>query len=470
MNVVACVFPTLRLTLAGLADRTAAVVSVREKKTELLGNMRLLEVSAGARALGIVPGDTIAHARAQCSGLEVVQTLERDVVSALERMCESLLPFAASVGYALTPLPTVFLDVTGCAHLFGGEKALLARVREGLIDCHRTAMHTALAYSARLAQMLACAGFSGVATAEHLHTLPVEALREVIGDRPVSVCVQLGLRTFADLQKLPKASLAHRLGSKAQDALALIWGVDRKPFTVYVPVQIPEESLELEDEVHTMEPLLFVLRPMLQALTERVRARGLGILTLSLTLETRPKTEALAVELPSLLCNVDDLWSVLKTRLERWSLPAPARALRLSAQSMGRPALHSETMFDAKPKGNFPRILAELVTELGEARVGKLDQVDTWDMGARSTLIRFQDKTARKGQLLPVEPMHYAQSEKCTPDRVNAIRHLLRLEHVAWWKQDASRAAGDLLLAWVDEKLCVVKKEAGRVSVLGVVD
>jgi hypothetical protein len=133
------------------------------------------------------------------------------------------------------------------------------------------------------------------------------------------------------------------------------------------------------------------------------------------------------------------------------------------------------------------RILAELQVELGEARVGKLDQVDTWQLEARSALIPFREKTQRKGRLMPVEPSQWVQNATCV-EAPELVRHLLRLEQVCWWKstqtlrRDSSNAqsrpasthgtqtSSDVFLAWNEGVFCVVKKAHGRIQRLGDVD
>jgi hypothetical protein len=128
-------------------------------------------------------------------------------------------------------------------------------------------------------------------------------------------------------------------------------------------------------------------------------------------------------------------------------------------------------MFGAKPRGNLDRIVAELVNELGDSRVGKLDSEDTWDLAARSRMISFYEKTQKRGVLLPVEPTHWTPHVAHEP--CESIRYLLRLEQNAWWKSKSSTSASrpcDIVLAWHADRLCVVRREAGRVQIVGMVD
>jgi hypothetical protein len=276
------------------------------RRAELKGNMRLSEVSAKARALGIEPGMTIARARAVCAELEVQLVAEHIVKHALERLCESVMRFGATVGFSLAPVPTVWIDTTGCSHLFGGEIKLIARVAEQ-VGAH--VHQLALGDSPRLGQMVAQhspAGSATLVTEEHLRALPVTVLENA------AFFTKLGAHTLGDLQRIPKASLAHRLKSKEenpQDVLSLIWGIDRKPFAPYVPKENPEESIELDDDLELAEPLLFLVKPMLERLLVRVMGRGLAVLGLELYLGAN----CTQITVPSPMTRIEDLWGVLKT-------------------------------------------------------------------------------------------------------------------------------------------------------------
>ena len=89
--------------------------AVRDERT-LLGNTRLDEVSKEAHALGVRPRQTIAAARARCSSLRVRVVHLGAVRDALARLAEGLLAYGASTSFDVEG-STVFVDVTGCAHL-----------------------------------------------------------------------------------------------------------------------------------------------------------------------------------------------------------------------------------------------------------------------------------------------------------------------------------------------------------------
>src|SRR5580658_7480943 len=98
----------------------------------LLGNTRLDEVSPEAYRLGIRPGQTIASARAHSADLRVRVVPLESVEKTLASLAEMALSFGPTTAFELggTAGDVVWVDVTGCAHLHGGELPLVTRLLE----------------------------------------------------------------------------------------------------------------------------------------------------------------------------------------------------------------------------------------------------------------------------------------------------------------------------------------------------
>jgi protein ImuB len=77
-------------------------------------------------AAGLSAGMTLADARARCPALATLPCDPAAERQALDHLAWAMLRFTLVV----TPDPPdgLILDVTGCAHLFGGEEALARRV------------------------------------------------------------------------------------------------------------------------------------------------------------------------------------------------------------------------------------------------------------------------------------------------------------------------------------------------------
>ena len=92
--------------------------------------MAVAAADQAALALGIRPAMALAHARAMVPGLAVVDADPAGDAAALARLAAWCLRYAPLT--AADPPDGMWLDITGCAHLHGGEAPLLADLLERL--------------------------------------------------------------------------------------------------------------------------------------------------------------------------------------------------------------------------------------------------------------------------------------------------------------------------------------------------
>ena len=89
--------------------------------------MRIVALDRCGLALGLLPGMMLADARARVPDLVAVDhdpAADRRLIERIADLCDRYTPMVA-----LDPPDGVTLDITGCAHLFGGEAAMAARGR-----------------------------------------------------------------------------------------------------------------------------------------------------------------------------------------------------------------------------------------------------------------------------------------------------------------------------------------------------
>lgn len=184
-----------------------------------VGNAYVLDaVDAQAHALGLRPGLALADARARRPALRVLEADPPADAALLERIagfCERWTP-----AIALDPRDGLLLEISGTAHLFGGEAALAEAVtdrlgqagfaaRVGLADTPQAAW--ALAHFAQTPH--AAPG----RTHEALAPLPVAALR--LDPEAEALLLRLGLVTIGALAARARAPFAARAGERAQRKL-----------------------------------------------------------------------------------------------------------------------------------------------------------------------------------------------------------------------------------------------------------
>lgn len=165
-----------------------------------------------AEALGLHRGMPLADARAICPLLETRPAdLAREAASlgALRRWSSRYAPMVAEDGS-----DGVMADISGVAHLFGGEEDLRADLQARLERTGLTGI-SAIAGTRGAAYALARHGGGGVipdgGLAEHLGRLPVAALR--IEPDVAGALARLGLTRIRDLLPLPRAPLSKRFGT-----------------------------------------------------------------------------------------------------------------------------------------------------------------------------------------------------------------------------------------------------------------
>ena len=175
------------------------------------------------------------------------------------------------------------MDITGVAHLFGGEAGMLVDIRRRLARAG-LAVRIGLADTRGAAWALAHHG-EGVASGEmlpHIGPLPVAALR-----LDAASCIaleRLGLRTIGDLAALPRAALTRRFG---QDVLMrLDQALGDQPEQVSPLAEPPHYRvrLTLPEPIGLSDDVMAGTASLLERLCARLKANEAGARVLCLTL------------------------------------------------------------------------------------------------------------------------------------------------------------------------------------------
>lgn len=416
-------------------------------------------VNSTARQLGVRPHQTIAQATAIVEGLALHALPSSCVSAALKQVAEVALGFGSPVCFEAPD--TVWVDVTGSAHLFESERAL------GL----ELVAHTrALGYRARvavangpwLAQSFARYSVfdetglfleSDTEAQRQVGELPIVALP--ISREAVTWFSRLGLLNIDDLRKLPRSALAARLdgqmfllaegaGGDRVDAgavgrpiaggsvLDLVQGRDDGVLIPYQPEGLPFEQVCWDEPLESIEPLLFVLKGLSGRLCARLEGRGQAAHELLLTVqydrsiaalrgadgEESPVFKQLMFRLASPLTHAEDVERVVRARLQRESLFAPAVGLGLQALSLTE-ARHLQLNLRSDvgwgdSLSTDPRavavLMAELSADIGDDAVGVLAESDSHLMEKSSRLVPVQKLT---GQTQDPFAGHHRELAKC---------------------------------------------------------
>jgi len=254
------------------------------------------EITAASRAAlrsGIAPGLALADARAMLPALMAVDAdpaADARALDALGEWCGRYAPWIATDGVALSGGGAgLLLDVTGCAHLFGGEEAMLTHMtthiaRLGLTV--RTAMTANPAAARALARWVTePRGFTIVAageTAAALAPLPIAALGLPHGT--TASLSLLGLRTIGQIYGLPRAALAARFGATVTGPLDRALGRVFEPISPTPPPARHMTRLSFPEPIGRIEDIVAALDRLLAALCDGLERAGDGARRLTFAL------------------------------------------------------------------------------------------------------------------------------------------------------------------------------------------
>ena len=294
--------------LRGLPDVPFAVI-------EQAGSaQRIASVSVPAQAAGLYPGQPLRDALAICPAL---MTQARDVaaeaafLTGLRRWAGRWSPLVAE-----EPPDALALDITGCAHLFGGEAAMIDQigaalegmglsVQAGLADtpgaawalARHAGRHAATGRSGDAIQQEARATRSRAATRPRhapsrasttfaptiapvgqthsaIARLPVAALR--LNPDTVAQLTRLGLRHVGDLTGQPRAALARRFGKGLVLRLDQALGSAPEPISPARPDTAFATRISLPDPIGLTADILAATDRLLERLCQLLANKRQG--------------------------------------------------------------------------------------------------------------------------------------------------------------------------------------------------
>jgi protein ImuB len=352
-------------------------------------------LNPAARAAGLRRGQAQADARAMIPHL-ICQPADPEAdARALKGLAEWTERWSPSVSVDPSDggLEGLFLDVTGAAHLFGGETALVRQIRERLAETGLPA-GVAMAPTPGAAWALARwgdreEGPAPIATDEtvrdRLAPLPVEALR--IEDRTLAQARRFGLKRIGDLYPMPRAGLARRF--RTDGGVDLVKRLDQAlghAGEALVPVRPPARYRAWEtwmEPIADLEGVEARLPELAADLAGPLERDGQGARALTLTgFRSDGRTTSLSIRM-SQPGRDAGVWLRLfrEAGLGRLELGFGLDALMLTADVV-EPMVARQAALENEARVQQAESLAALVdrltARLGEAHVLTAEPVDSW--------------------------------------------------------------------------------------------
>jgi len=239
------------------------------------GALRLSAVNDAAAALGLTAGMALADARAMYPKIAVADADERADFALLVAVADWCDRYTPLVG--LDPPDGLMLDVTGCAHLFGGEAALAADlVRRLGVQGYQA--RVAVADTVGCAWAVARFGKDCIVpVGEARNTialLPLAALR--LPPDTIAALSQLGLKRIADVLDRPRAPLAARFGAQFVRRIDQALGRDDEPITPRLPIPAAIAEQRFADPIALERDVLGTIERLAGKLSALLERRGEG--------------------------------------------------------------------------------------------------------------------------------------------------------------------------------------------------
>ena len=341
------------------------------------GADRLVGLSAEAEARGLARGMGLADARALLPDLltrpedPLAQT---QALGALGRWAQRYCPWVAPDG----PDGLVF-DITGAAHLMGGEAALLEDLTDRL---ERMGFETraAIAETRGAAWAMAHFGAGGIvpqgAVARALMPLPLAALR--LEPETVEGLERLGLRIVRDLAQIPRASLARRFGPGPMMRLDQAQGALPEPVSPTPEAPGFAVRLSLPEPIGLRSDIEAGLARLLERLCMHLHRAGQGARRLVLELSrVDGSTVYLEIGLARAMRDPDAMRPLFATALDGLDAGFGIDRMRLSAAQVEERPVQQITTTGAQAQDALADLLTRLCNRVGFEHVHRYLPADS---------------------------------------------------------------------------------------------
>jgi len=241
------------------------------------GRMMITAANALAEAQAIYAGMMVADARVIIPSLQVLDykpVLTGKLLKGLAEWCIRYTPLVA-----IDSPDGLILDITGCAHLWGGEKPYLENIVTRLKTLGYN-VHAAIADTIGAAWAIAHFGENysivesgGQTTA--LLSLPPEALR--LETDTVERLHKLGLNRINNFIAIPRSALRRRFGPQFIKRLDQALGNEEEMTQPVQPVEPYQERLSCLEPITTAIAIEIALQRLLETLCHRLQQEQKGL-------------------------------------------------------------------------------------------------------------------------------------------------------------------------------------------------
>jgi protein ImuB len=378
--VLACLdLPALPLQLVWRDEpelRAHAVVVIDEDRPQ----GTVLWACERARAANVLPGQRYAHALGLCRGL-------RARIVPPERISAAITELRAAL-HTLSPRVepgdpgTFWLDGDGLDRIdFGApwgvaiQRAITERSFSGAVVIGFSRFATYAIARATRSGPSSCRVLSSDAE-ERAAAAAVPLARLEVDPKLRDSLARLGVLTLGQMVRLPGGGILERFGREAYRLYQLAAHERWDPIVPVPPPEAPDERVVLDDDIADSEQLVFVLRPAIDRLLDRLATRGRAVTALHVELVLRHavgRTELHAECIKPAAPTLDGraLLRLVHLRITGAPPEAPVHAARVWADEVVA-TREQLAMFASRPRRDLRaanEALARVRAELGDDAV-----------------------------------------------------------------------------------------------------
>lgn len=280
-------------------------------------------------------------------------------------------------------LDEAFLDVTGSKTLFGSAEQIGRRIKQEIRDELHLVASVGVATNKFLAKVA-----SDLGKPDGFVVVPPDRIQEFLDPLPVGrlwgvgqvsnrALDKLGIRTIAQLRRLPVEVLRDCFGSSGEYLWQLAQGIDDRPVVPDQEAKSISHETTFAVDVDDREILRAWLLELTEQVAQRVRRRHLRGRTVQLKVRfadfrtiTRSQTLADPTDVTS------ELWQaaveLLETRLPSEHLPV--RLLGMGLSGFDRSGEKQRQLFDedeSRRQGRLDRVTDQIRARFGQSAIGR---------------------------------------------------------------------------------------------------
>ena len=237
--------------------------------------LQIAALDEAATRLGLEVGLPLANARAVCPDIEVEDADESADRATLESIADWCDRFTPLVG--IDPPDGLMLDITGCAHLFGGEAALMTALCH-VLTAQGFSVSAAIAGTAVCARTLTRHSHGRIVgngeEASTVAPLPVFALGA--DSRITQGLRRAGLKTIGDVASRARHEITARFGAGFSALLEQALGQGDAPISPRKPVPDFVVEKRFAEPVTTLEVIAMAMQSLSPILVSVMARHGKG--------------------------------------------------------------------------------------------------------------------------------------------------------------------------------------------------